>query len=80
MFLLEIDPRDKDGNLTPIDKSLLGKIVDKCYRIHGNTNTAIVLDEIKRLGFKHSTKGAITISISDMDIPVAKKELLSKSG
>ncbi|MGI6585704.1 MAG: DNA-directed RNA polymerase subunit beta' [Gracilibacteraceae bacterium] len=79
MFLLEIDPRDKDGNLTPIDKSLLGKIVDKCYRIHGNTNTAIVLDEIKRLGFKYSTKGAITISISDMDIPVAKKELLSKA-
>ncbi|HRU42686.1 MAG TPA: DNA-directed RNA polymerase subunit beta', partial [Candidatus Diapherotrites archaeon] len=79
MFLLELDPRDKDGNFIPIDKSLLGKIVDKCYRMHGNTNTAIVLDEIKRLGFKYSTKGAVTISISDMDIPMAKKELLSKA-
>ena len=79
MFLLELDPRDKDGNFIPIDKTLLGKIVDKCYRMHGNTHTAIVLDEIKRLGFKYSTKGAVTISISDMDIPMAKKELLSKA-
>ncbi len=79
MFVLEIDPKDRDGNMVPIDKSLLGKIVDKCFRKHGNTNTAIVLDEIKRLGFHYSTKGAVTISISDMDIPGAKKELLSKA-
>ncbi|MEA4846359.1 MAG: DNA-directed RNA polymerase subunit beta', partial [Clostridiaceae bacterium] len=79
MFLLELDPKDKEGNLIPVDKSLLGKIVDKCYRMHGNANTAIVLDEIKRLGFKYSTLGAVTISISDMDIPMAKKELLSKA-
>ncbi|HOR86140.1 MAG TPA: DNA-directed RNA polymerase subunit beta' [Bacillota bacterium] len=79
MFLLELDPRDAGGNLKPIDKSLLGKIVDKCYRIHGNTNTAIVLDEIKRLGFQYSTRGAVTISISDMDIPSAKNVLLSKA-
>jgi len=79
MFKLELDPRDKEGNMIPIDKSLLGKIVDKCYRKHGNTNTAIVLDEIKRLGFSYSTKGAITIGIFDMEIPPQKKELLSKA-
>ncbi len=79
MFPLEIDPKDEKGELRPIDKSMLGKIVDKCYRLHGNTNTAIVLDEIKRLGFQYSTKGAVTISISDMDIPGAKNELLSKA-
>jgi DNA-directed RNA polymerase subunit beta' len=79
MFLLELDPKDKDGNMIPVDKSRLGKIVDKCYRKHGNTKTAIVLDEIKRLGFKYSTKGAVTISVSDMDIPPAKKEILSKA-
>lgn len=78
-FKLELDPRDKDGNMIPIDKSRLGKIVDKCFRRHGNTKTALVLDEIKRLGFHYSTKGAVTISVSDMDIPEAKKELLSKA-
>jgi len=79
MFLLELDPKDKEGNMRPVDKSLLGKIVDKCYRSSGNTNTAIVLDEIKRLGFKYSTRGAVTISVSDMDIPPAKKEILSNA-
>jgi len=79
MFLLELDPKDKDGNWIPVDKSMLGKIVDKCFRKHGNTNTAIVLDEIKSMGFKYSTKGAVTISVSDMDIPSAKKELLSNA-
>ncbi len=79
MFILELDPRDKEGNMRPIDKSTLGKIVDKCFRKHGNTNTAIVLDEIKRLGFHYSTKGAVTISVSDMVIPGAKKALLSKA-
>ena len=76
MFQLEMDPRDKDGNMIPLDKGRLGKIVDKCFRKHGNTNTAIVLDEIKRLGFHYSTKGAITISVSDVVIPEAKKGLL----
>ena len=79
MFKLEIDPCDKQGNMIPVDKSLLGKIVDRCYRTHGNTNTAIVLDEIKRLGFYYSTKGAVTIGVFDMEIPPKKKELLSKA-
>ncbi|MGB7605739.1 MAG: DNA-directed RNA polymerase subunit beta' [Lutisporaceae bacterium] len=79
LFELEVDPKDKDGNLMPIDKKILGKIVDKCFRTHGNTKTAIVLDEIKTLGFHYSTKGAITISVKDMVIPKAKKELLSSA-
>lgn len=79
LFELEINPKDKDGNLMPIDKKALGRIVDKCFRTHGNTKTAIVLDEIKRLGFHFSTKGAITISVKDMVIPQAKKELLSNA-
>ncbi len=79
IFELEFDPRDKEGNMMPIDKKMLGKIVDKCYRKHGTTRTAVVLDEIKRLGFQFSTKGAVTISVSDMVIPPEKKELLSKA-
>ena len=76
MFKLELDPKDKSGEMIPVDKKLLGKIVDKVYRKYGNTDTAIVLDEIKSLGFKFSTLSAITVSVSDMDIPKAKKDLL----
>ncbi|WP_372997838.1 DNA-directed RNA polymerase subunit beta' [Lutispora sp.] len=78
-FVLEYDPKDKDGNLIPIDKKMLGKIVDKCYRTHGSAKTALVLDEIKSFGFHYSTKGAVTIGVSDIDIPEAKKRLLSEA-
>ncbi|MEW9124473.1 MAG: DNA-directed RNA polymerase subunit beta' [Thermotaleaceae bacterium] len=59
------------------DKKALGKIIDKCFRVHGNTMTAHLLDHIKQMGFHYSTIGAITISVSDMEIPQEKEELLS---
>ncbi|PAB56131.1 DNA-directed RNA polymerase subunit beta' [Anaeromicrobium sediminis] len=61
------------------DKKKLGKVIDKCFRVHGNTTTAILLDHIKSLGFKFSTKGAITIGVADMDIPKEKEILLSQA-
>jgi len=70
-FKLEIDQL--------VDKKTVGKIIDRCYRLYGNTETAVVLDRMKELGFKYSTKGAITISVSDMLIPGEKAELLSKA-
>ena len=60
-------------------KKELGKIVDKCIRVHGLTKTAEVLDNIKALGFKYSTRGAITVSISDMEVPDEKKQLLANA-
>ncbi len=62
-----------------VDKKKLGKIVDNCIRIHGTTKTAEVLDSIKSLGFKYSTRGAITISVSDMEIPASKKQFLQEA-
>jgi DNA-directed RNA polymerase subunit beta' len=59
-----------------VGKKELGKIIDKCIRVHGTTKTAVILDKIKALGFKFSTKGAITISVSDMVIPEIKKQYL----
>ena len=56
-----------------VDKKALGKIIDKCFRRHGNTITAEVLDHIKSLGFKYSTIGGITVAVADMKIPEAKK-------
>ena len=61
------------------DKKALGKIVDACIKVHGTTKTAEVLDSIKELGYKFSTRGAITISVSDMEIPGSKAERLSEA-
>ena len=56
-----------------VDKKSLGKIIDKCFRKHGNTETAVMLDHIKSLGFKFSTRGGITVAVADMKIPDEKK-------
>ncbi len=58
-------------------KKELGKIIERCIQKHGFTKSAEILDLIKSLGFKYSTKGAITISISDMTVPKEKAELIS---
>ncbi|MCK9479579.1 MAG: DNA-directed RNA polymerase subunit beta' [Firmicutes bacterium] len=62
-----------------VDKKALGMIVDKCIKRHGTTETAIVLDKVKSLGFKYSTKGAITIGVNDMEIPGDKVQLLQEA-
>ena len=62
-----------------VGKKELGKIIDKCIRVHGTTKTAVILDKIKALGFKFSTRGAITISVSDMVIPEIKKQYLQET-
>ena len=61
------------------DKKGLGKIFDRCIRTHGTTDTVTVLDAIKSLGYKYSTKGALTISVFDMIIPGTKHESLDNA-
>jgi len=60
-------------------KKELGKIISRCIKKHGFTETAGLLDRIKGLGFKYSTLGAITVSASDMKIPDAKYTLVSQT-
>ncbi|HPT75572.1 MAG TPA: DNA-directed RNA polymerase subunit beta' [Defluviitaleaceae bacterium] len=62
-----------------VDKKALGKIIDRCINKYGVTNTAVVLDKIKDLGFKYSTIGAITVSVSDMEIPREKQDILNEA-
>lgn len=68
--------RDKDPFSLEVDfladKKSLGKIIDKCFRKHGNTKTAELLDYVKAMGYKYSTVGGITVAVADMDIPEAK--------
>ena len=60
-----------------VGKKQLGDIIDRCIKKYGFTISAEVLDSIKALGYKYSTKGAITISVADMTVPSAKNELIA---
>ncbi len=60
-----------------VGKKQLAQIVDKCFRLLGNSATAEMLDGIKSLGFTYSTRAGITISVSDIKIPGKKEEILS---
>ena len=60
-----------------VGKKQLGDIIDRCIKKYGFTISSEVLDSVKALGYKYSTKGAITISVADMTVPSAKKELIS---
>jgi DNA-directed RNA polymerase subunit beta' len=71
MFLLEIDHE--------VIKKDLGKVVDNCYHVHGVNVCAKVLDDIKRLGYTYSTRGAITVSISDIVVPPEKQQWLGEA-
>ncbi len=59
-----------------VGKKQLKQIIDKCINTHGATKTAEVLDLIKSTGYKYSTVSAITVSVSDMSVPGAKKQLI----
>ena len=61
------------------DKKSLQGIIDRCINKLGFTETAEVLDKIKDLGFKYSTRGALTVSIDDMKIPPKKKEIIEEA-
>jgi DNA-directed RNA polymerase subunit beta' len=62
-----------------VNKKALGNIIEKCFRKHGNSVTALVLDHIKETGFHFSTLGAISISMGDIFVPQAKWEMIGRA-
>ena len=60
-------------------KKELGKIIDRCIRVHDFNKTAEVLDSIKAMGYKYSTKGALTVAVADMLVPDEKQTLVQES-
>ena len=62
-----------------VDKKAVGKIINRCINRCGATETAEVLDKIKSLGYKFSTRAALTVSVSDMEIPKEKQEYLAEA-
>ena len=60
-----------------VGKKQLKQILEKVINNHGATKTAEVLDNIKAMGYKFSTRAAMTVSISDMTVPESKKQILA---
>ncbi len=60
-----------------VDKKVLGVIVDRCYRRMGISAASVLLDGIKALGFKYSTRAGITVGIEDIQVPPAKKQIMA---
>ena len=70
-FLFEVD--------FLVNKKKLGQIIDRCIQVHGTSVTAEMLDRVKAQGYKYSTKGAVTVAVSDAVIPPQKAELLASA-
>ena len=62
-----------------VGKKGLKQILEKVINTHGATTTAEVLDDIKAMGYKYSTRAAMTVSISDMTVPSKKQEMLEEA-
>ena len=60
-----------------VAKKQLKQILEKVINVHGATQTAVTLDDIKAIGYKFSTRAAMTVSISDMTVPASKPKLIA---
>ncbi len=70
-FVLEIDQ--------VVKKKQLGQIIDYCIKKHGSAVCANMLDEIKAMGYKYSTRASFSISVYDMTIPEEKKQYIDQA-
>ncbi|MCI8327980.1 MAG: DNA-directed RNA polymerase subunit beta', partial [Lachnospiraceae bacterium] len=79
-----VDRSKKENLLLPevdfhVGKKGLKQILEKVINIHGATKTAEVLDDIKAMGYKYSTRAAMTVSVSDMTVPEKKPKLIKQA-
>ena len=62
-----------------VGKKQLKQILEKVINTHGATQTAEVLDDVKSIGYKYSTRAAMTVSISDMTVPPQKPQMIEEA-
>ena len=80
---LGFNDRSVEGNELKLEvdfhvgKKQLKQILEKVINVHGATQTAVTLDDIKAIGYKYSTRAAMTVSISDMTVPDSKPKLIA---
>ncbi len=66
-------------NRGAVKKGYLGQIISEIFRRYHTTETSVILDRIKELGFTYSTKAGITIAVSDVTVPEEKDEILHEA-
>ncbi len=71
MFKLEINEL--------VNKKVLGRIIERCIRVHGTAKSSVVLDNIKAQGYKYSTRSGITVAVCDATIPEKKAQYLAET-
>ena len=77
--------REEEGNELKLEvdfhvgKKQLKQILEKVINTHGATQTAEVLDDVKAIGYKYSTRAAMTVSISDMTVPPQKPQMIQEA-
>ena len=79
-----VDRTNEDGIFEyeinfPVNKKKLGDLINRCIKIHGLSESAEVLDNVKEKGFKYSTKSGLTYSMDDVKVPKEKKEILANA-
>ena len=79
-----VDRTSEDGMFEyeinfPVNKKKLGDLINRCIKIHGLSESAEVLDNVKEKGFKYSTKSGLTYSMDDVKVPKEKKEILANA-
>ena len=62
-----------------VTKKELGAIINACIKKHGSAITANMLDAIKEMGYKYSTRASFSISVYDMTIPEKKSEIIKNA-
>ena len=72
-------PRELGYYNLPMDKKKLGQLIAESHQKLGAARTAQLLDGVKRMGYKYSTKAGLTISVADIDIPDAKEGILAET-
>lgn len=69
-FIAQLEPTGA------VSKKYLGNIIAECFRRYGTTETSVIMDNVKAVGFRYSTKAGVTISVSDVVVPDEKATIL----
>jgi len=79
LIMSRILPED----MRPVDKVMnkkaISELVTECHRLHGEERTIQMLDDLKDIGFRYATRAGVTISMTDMDIPAKREEIIAQT-
>jgi DNA-directed RNA polymerase subunit beta' len=79
LLISEILPEDMRPVDRVLNKKALSDLIAECYKRHGHERTVKLLDDIKEIGFQYATRAGVTMSMTDMDIPAKREEIIART-